>query len=86
MFALTTALALIWLFAAAAMAQPSYLTTRVVPTGDVQAGDAERLAGRLRRLPGVAEAVVIAEEKLAYLKVDSKTFDAALAAAVAGAA
>ncbi len=83
-FALTTALALIWLYAAATMAQPSYLTTRVVPTGDVQAQDAERLAARLRRLPGVAEAVVIADEKLAYLKVDSKTFHAAQAAAVAG--
>ena len=85
-FALTTALALAWLLAAATMAQPSYLTTRVVPTGNVQAADAERLAGRLRRLPGVVEAVVIAEEKLAYLKVDSKTFDAVQAAAVAGAA
>ena len=35
-FALTTALALAWLFAAATMAQPSYLTTRVVPTGNVR--------------------------------------------------
>ena len=33
----------------------------------------------------MAEAVVIAEEKLAYLKVDSKTFDAAMAASLAGA-
>jgi MFS family permease len=85
-FALTTALALGWLLAAATMAQPSYLTTRVVPTGNVAPGDAERLAGRLRKLPGVVEAVVIAEEKLAYLKVDAKTFDALQAAAVAGAA
>ena len=83
---MTTALALVWLFAAVGMAQPSYLTTRVVPTGDVEPADAERLAGRLRKLPGVAEAVVIAEEKLAYLKVDAKTFDAALAAAMARAA
>ena len=36
-------------------------------------------------MPGVAEAVVIAEEKLAYLKVDSKTFDSAIAAHLAGA-
>ena len=47
--------------------------------------DAERLAARLRQMPGVAEAVVIAEEKLAYLKVDSRAFDAAKAAALAGA-
>jgi MFS family permease len=85
-FAVTTALALIWLAAAVGMAQPSYLTTRVVPTGAVEASDAERLAARLRKLPGVFEAVVIADEKLAYLKVDSKTYDAAMTQAVAGAA
>ena len=66
------------------MAQPSYLTTRLVPIGDGQAGDAESLAARLRQVPGVAEAVVIAEEKLAYLKVDSKAFDAAMAQSLAG--
>ena len=84
-FALTTALALAWLLAAATMAQPSYLTTKLVPIADGKAGDAESLAARLRQVPGVAEAVVIAEEKLAYLKVDSKSFDAAKAEAVAGA-
>lgn len=85
-FIVTTALALIWLAAALGMARPSYLTTRLIPVGAIEAADAERLAARLRKLPGVAEAVVIAEEKLAYLKVDAKTFDAATAQAVAGAA
>ena len=33
-FALTAVLALLWLLAAATMAQPSYLTTRLVPLGD----------------------------------------------------
>jgi MFS family permease len=84
-FILTFALALAWLIAAVTMAQPSYLTTRLVPIADGKAGDAESLAARLRQVPGVAEAVVIAEEKLAYLKVDSKAFDAAKAEAVAGA-
>ena len=54
--------------AAATMAQPSYLTTKLVPIADGKAGDADSLAARLRQVPGVAEAVVIAEEKLAYLK------------------
>ncbi|HXX26033.1 MAG TPA: MFS transporter [Pseudolabrys sp.] len=85
-FALTTALALIWFGAALGMAKLTYLATRVIPTGDVQESDAERLAGRLRRLPGVVEAVVVANEKLAYLKVDPKTFDTEQAQAVAGAA
>jgi MFS family permease len=84
-FALTAAVALLWLLVAATMARPSYLTTRLVPIADGKAGDADSLAARLRQVPGVAEAVVIAEEKLAYLKVDSKSFDPAKAEAVAGA-
>ncbi len=83
-FALTTVLALLWLLAAVTMAQPSYLTTRLVPIGDGKAGDIAGLAAQLRQVPGVAEAVVIAEEKLAYLKVDSRAFDSAKAHAVAG--
>ena len=84
-FALTAALALLWLLAAVTMKQPSYLTTRLLPIGDGQAAEPESLAARLRQVPGVAVAVVIAEEKLAYLKVDSKSFDAAMAASLAGA-
>jgi predicted MFS family arabinose efflux permease len=83
-FAFTALLALAWLIAAATMAQPSYLTTRLLPLGDSEANDAG-IAARLRQVPGVAEAVVIAEEKLAYLKVDSRSFDAAKAAQVAAA-
>jgi len=83
-FVLTMVIALIWLLAAATMAQPSYLSTRLVPIADGR--DAESLAARLRQVPGVAEAVVIAEEKLAYLKVDSKSFDAAMAQSLAGGA
>jgi MFS family permease len=85
-FALTTAGAIIWLLVAATMAQPSYLTTRLVPIAEDKAAEAESLAARLRQVPGVAEAVVIADERLAYLKVDSRTFDATMAESLAGAA
>jgi MFS family permease len=84
-FLLTSILALLWLAAAATMARPSYLTTRLVRISDVQASRAEKLAASLRQMPGVAEAIVIADEKLAYLKVDAKAFDAAKAEALAGA-
>jgi MFS family permease len=84
-FVLTTVIALLWLLAAATMAQPTYLTTRLLPLGAGKASDADGLAARLRQVPGVAEAVVIAEENLAYLKVDSKSFDAAMAESLAGA-
>jgi MFS family permease len=83
-FALTTALAVIWLIAAAGMAQPSYLTTRLVPIAENNLSDAALLATKLRQVPGVVEAVIIAEENVAYLKVDGKSFDAAMAEAVAG--
>ena len=83
-FVLTTALAVIWLVAAAGMAQPSYLTTRLVPIAESKLSDAPGLAAKLRQVPGVAEAVIIAEESVAYLKVDAKSFDAAMAEAVAG--
>ena len=82
-FALTAILAVIWLVVAAGMAQPSYLTTRLVPIAENRLSDSAGLAAKLRQVPGVAEAVIIAEENLAYLKVDSKSFDAAMAQAVA---
>ena len=85
-FVFTAALALCWLLAAATMAPPSYLTTRLVPIADDKAADVASLAARLRQVPGVAEAVVIADEKLAYLKVDSRVFEAAKAEALTGAA
>ena len=83
-FVLTTVLAVIWLIAAAGMAQPSYLTTRLVPIADNKLSGAADLAAKLRQVPGVAEAVIIAEEGVAYLKVDAKTFDAGMAETVAG--
>ncbi|HTZ00986.1 MAG TPA: MFS transporter [Xanthobacteraceae bacterium] len=84
-FVLTTALAAIWLAAAATMAQPSYLTTRLLPLGAGKAAEAAALVAKLRQVPGVAEAVIVAGENIAYLKVDSKVFDAGKAAALTGA-
>jgi predicted MFS family arabinose efflux permease len=82
-FALTAGIATLWLLAAATMSRPSYLTTRLVRIGE--GADLSSLAAKLKQVPGVAEAVVIAEDQLAYLKVDSKSFDAEQAEALAGA-
>ena len=79
------ALAVLWLLAAATMRRPSHLTTRLVRVGERSAADAQRLAERLRQVPGVAEALVVPEEGLAYLKVDSKIFDRAEAESACGA-
>ena len=67
-FLLTAGIALVWLVVVATMKRPSYLTTRLVPIPN--AASAESFAASLRQLPGVADAVVVAEEGLAYLKVD----------------
>jgi len=85
-FAFAGALALLWLLAAATMRRPSHLTTRVVRIGARSPADAERLSAQLRQVPGVAEALVLTEEGVAYLKVDSKIFDRARAESVAGTA
>ncbi len=83
-FVTTSVLALLWLAVAATMARPSYLSTRLVPISDAQAAQADSLAASLREIPGVAEAIVIADEKLAYLKVDARSFDAAKAQITCG--
>lgn len=80
-FVWTGSLALLWLLVAAKMKRPSHLTTRLIRIGATV--DSEELAAKLRRVPGVAEAVVIADEGLAYLKVDSKLFDPAIAQSLA---
>jgi MFS family permease len=82
-FVCAGALALLWLLVAATMRQPSYLVTRLLRLGPTV--DVRQLSAALGLLPGVAEVVVVAEEHLAYLKVDSKMFDNARAQAVVGA-
>ncbi|HVC31308.1 MAG TPA: MFS transporter, partial [Steroidobacteraceae bacterium] len=85
-FAFAGVLAALWLLAAATMHRPSHLATRVVRVGNRSAADADRLSAQLRQVPGVAEALVVPEEGLAYLKVDSRVFDRAKAESVAGTA
>ncbi len=75
-------LALLWLLIAATMRRPNYLTSRIVRIAS--AVDSGRLSARLLEVPGVAEAVVVPEEGVAYLKVDSRRFDKQQAETVAG--
>jgi MFS family permease len=82
-FSLGGALSMVWLLIAATMPRPRYLTTQLIRVGHPIALDAERLTARLKEVPGVAEVVVVAEEGLAYLKVDSKIFDRSNAARAA---
>ena len=52
-------------------------------SGDVDESQAQHLARKFTEVPGVAEVVVIAEEGVAYLKVDRHALDEEALAAVA---
>ncbi len=69
------AVALLWLVVAAGMRSPRHLTTRLMRLGSLDEEGARLLAGRMAGVAGVAEAVVIAEDRVAYLKVDPRVLD-----------
>jgi predicted MFS family arabinose efflux permease len=67
--------ALGWLFAALTMRRPRYLSSYLLNVGRMDADRARDMVVELTRVRGVAEAVVIAEEGVAYLKVEPKALD-----------
>jgi MFS family permease len=74
-FALTTCGALAWLLVAWSMANPRYLSSYLLNVGDLDEVEARLLALRLGEVRGVAEAVVVAADGVAYLKVDRHVLD-----------
>ena len=76
-FTLATLAALTWLIVAWPMANPRYLSSYLLNVGVLDEVEAGLLTLRLREAPGVAEAVVVAAEGVAYLKVDRHLLDEA---------
>jgi MFS family permease len=74
-FEAAAAVAAIWLLLASGMRQPGRYASRLVSLDAVRGTGAGDLAERLRGVPGVVEAVVIADEGVAYLKVDRDRLD-----------
>jgi predicted MFS family arabinose efflux permease len=74
-----------WLLLVVTMREPQFLVSRElrIQLSSTQAADA--LAQRLADVPGVFEVVVIAEEGVAYLKVDPRRLDEKQLAALASA-
>jgi MFS family permease len=70
-------LGVIWLLAAATMREPPYVTSLRRPL-TVQAVADSALVGRLLAIPGVSDAIVVAEEAALYIKVDTQQLDRAL--------
>jgi MFS family permease len=76
-FVFSTGLVLAWLLLALSMNTPPAVRTRLLHVGEIDTAHASRLAGGLSGLAGVVEAVVIASEGVAYLKVRTDAWDEA---------
>jgi MFS family permease len=68
------ALCVVWLLIAVTMREPPYVTSLRMPLAPSVAQDAA-LTDRLMALPGVTDAVVVAEEAAVYVKIDTKQVD-----------
>jgi len=76
-FALGALAALLWALLALGQRDPGRLSSRLLPVGPLAPDAADRLAGQLLAVSGVEEAVVVADDGIAYLKVNRKTLDVA---------
>lgn len=74
-FAFAALAALAWLLVASTMKSPRHLSSYLLNVGALDEMEARLLTLRLSEVPGVAEAVVIAAEGVAYLKVDRHALD-----------
>lgn len=74
-FAFAALGALVWFLVASTMRNPRYLSSYLLNIGAINESEAQHLAMRLTEVRGVAEAVVIAADGVAYLKVDQHALD-----------
>jgi MFS family permease len=74
-FAFTAVAALGWTLVAAGMRTPKHLSSLLLHVGALGEDEARDLSQRLAGIPGVAEAVVLGEDGVAYLKVNRRELD-----------
>jgi MFS family permease len=74
-FMLCAGMAGLWFLFALGMRNPRYLSSHMVSVGPLNDDEASHLTARLTAITGVAEAVVIVEDGVAYLKVDRNALD-----------
>jgi MFS family permease len=74
-FGFCASLAVIWFLLAITMQSPRYLSSHMINVGQVSEDEARRLVARLTGVTGVAEAVVVVDDGIAYLKVDLHALD-----------
>lgn len=68
-------LLLVWLILAATMQAPAAVRSRMYHVQEMNMDQSKKLSRELATLSGVYEALVLADEGIAYLKVDMKGFD-----------
>lgn len=74
-FLFCSAAALLWFMFALGMKPPRGLSSLLVNVSGLSHDQASNLSRRLLQIPGVAEAVVLAEDGVAYLKIDKEKLD-----------
>ena len=74
-FIFNSALACLWLLLVISMRKPRYLSSQLLSVGSLDETGADQLADKLSQVAGVAEVTVIAEDGVAYLKVDKRQLD-----------
>ncbi|HYE35334.1 MFS transporter [Methylocaldum sp.] len=74
-FLFCSAVALLWFMFALGMKPPRGLSSLLVNVNGLSHDQASSLSRRLLQVPGVAEAVVLAEDGVAYLKIDKEKLD-----------
>jgi MFS family permease len=74
-YLLCAALLLVWGVYALTMAPPARVSTRVVRVGVMTKLRAQQVALELRDIQGIVEAVVLAEEGVAYVKYEPASLD-----------
>ncbi len=62
---------LLWLFLAITMKNPRYLATFMIHIGPIDEQRSKQLVKEITAITGVAEVIIIAEDEIAYLKVDN---------------
>jgi MFS family permease len=75
LYAFCGALLTLWLVFAVTMKAPAAVRTKMYHVQEMDTGRASGLSRQLAALPGVHEALVLASEGVAYLKVDMRGFD-----------
>ncbi len=66
---------IVWLLAALRMAEPNYLKSHLLKVGALDADRARELQETLLGIEGVGDAVLVAGDDVAYLKIDTKRID-----------